>query len=301
MALTITSSTYKGEHAGLYINAALQAAESLANVTVRENVNYKEVINKVAGANLIKDRSCDFTENSATLTLTEKVLEVEPFQINIDLCKKTMLSDWAHAQRYGAWNSGGSDEFTGFVMSYLSDSISDSVESSLWTGTTATSGQFSGFTTASVGMFAVDTGTTGSSASAAYSASNIIANLGQLAADIPSNIYGKEDLYLYMNKKTYRFYISAISALSAFPFNHMGQYTPEFEGLKIAVSPGMPDNQIVAAQKSNLFFGTSLSSDLSEVRVLDMAALDGSDNVRVVAKWTAGCQIGVGSDVTWQQ
>ena len=282
MALTITSSSYAGKHAGAYVNAALQTAASLEYMTIRENVNYKEVLNKVAGANLVKDASCDFTENSATLTLTESVLFVEPFQINIDVCKTTMISDWASEQQ---------DDFVAYAMGYLSDSIADSVESSIWTGTTGTSGQFDAVATGSM---------TASSASAAYTAANIIANLQTLAADIPANVYGKEDLYIYMNKKTYRFYVSAISALSAFPFNHMGQYTPEFEGIKIAVCPGIADNKMFAGTKSNLFFGTSLNSDLTAVKVLDMENLDGSNNVRMVAKWTAGVQTGVASDFTYQ-
>jgi len=287
MALTITSSSYAGEHAGLYLNAALQQAESLKYLTVRENVNYKEVLNKVAGAHLVKDLSCDFNQtadgsNTSTLTLTEQVLEVEPFQINIDVCKKTMLSDWSYNQ---------SDDFVAFAMSYLSASIADSVETSIWQGNTSTSGQFNGISA---------TGMVADSASAAYTAANIIANLGALAAAIPSAVYGKDDLYIYMNKKTYRFYINAISALSAFPFNHMGQYTPEFEGIKIAVCPGIQDDVMYAGQKSNLFFGTSLQSDLSEVRMLDMAELDGSDNLRMVAKWTAGVQVGVPSDFVKQ-
>jgi len=287
MALTITSSSYAGEHAGLYVNAALQQAESLKYLTVRENVNYKEVLNKVAGAHLVKDLSCDFNQtadgsNTSTLTLTEQVLEVEPFQINIDVCKKTMLSDWSYNQ---------SDDFVAFAMSYLSASIADSVETSIWQGNTSTSGQFNGISA---------TGMVADSASAAYTAANIIANLGALAAAIPSAVYGKDDLYIYMNKKTYRFYINAISALSAFPFNHMGQYTPEFEGIKIAVCPGIQDDVMYAGQKSNLFFGTSLQSDLSEVRMLDMAELDGSDNLRMVAKWTAGVQVGVPSDFVKQ-
>ena len=283
MALTITSSSYAGKHAGLYVNAALKTAASLDYMTVRENVNYKEVVNKVAGANLVKDASCDFTENSATLTLTESVLFVEPFQINIDVCKTTMLSDWSHEQQ---------DDFVAFSMGYLSDSIADSVEHSIWQGTTGTSGQFDKLATGSM---------TASSASAAYTAANIIANLQTLAADIPANVYGKEDLYIYMNKKTYRFYISAISALSAFPFNHMGQYTPEFEGIKIAVCSGIADNVMYAGEKSNVFFGTSSQSDmLTSVKVLDMENLDGSNNVRMVCKWTAGCQTGVASDFTYQ-
>jgi|TARA_R100000700_G_C3176609_1_gene151583 hypothetical protein len=284
MALTITSSSYNGVHAGAYVSAALKTAASLDYMTIRESVNHKEVINKVAGANLVKDATCDFTENSATLTLTESVLFVEPFQINIDVCKKTMLADWSYHQE---------DDFMAYAISYLTDSIADSIEHSIWQGTTGTSGQFDKLATGSM---------TASSASAAYTAANIVANLQTLAANIPANVYGKDDLYIYMNKKTYRFYISAISALSAFPFNHMGQYTPEFEGIKIAVCPGIADNVMYAGEKGNAFFGTStgIDMDYTSVKVLDMENLDGSNNVRMVAKWTAGVQTGVASDFTYQ-
>ena len=178
MALTITSSTYAGKHAGLYVNAALRTASSLDYMTVRENVNYKEVVNKVAGANLVKDADCAFTENSATLTLTESVLLVEPFQINIDVCKRnisaSMLQDWSHDQ---------SDDFVAFCMTYLADSIADSVENSIWQGSTGTSGQFDAVATGSMNA---------NSASGAYTAANIIANLGTMAADIPTAVYGKD-------------------------------------------------------------------------------------------------------------
>ena len=285
MGLTITSSSYAGEHAGLYISAALKQAKSLEYLTVRENVNYKEVVNKVAGANLVKDGTCDFNEQSAALTLTESVLEVEQFQVNLDVCKKTMLSDWAYAQQ---------DDFVAYAASYLADSIADSVESSIWQGATSTNGQFDKLATGSM---------TSSSAGGAFisgsGTGNIITELGTLVSNIPTAVYGKDDLYIYMNKKTYRLYISAISALSAFPFNHMGQYTPEFEGIKIAVCPGIADNVMYAGQRSNVFFGTSLSSDLTEISVLDMANLDGSQNVRMVARWTAGVQVGVASDFVY--
>ena len=285
MGLTITSSSYAGEHAGLYISPALKQAKSLEYITIRENVNYKEVVNKVVGADLVKDGTCAFNEQSAALTLTESVLEVEQFQVNLDVCKKTLLSDWAYAQQ---------DDFVAYATSYLATSIADSVENSIWQGSTGTSGQFDKIATGSM---------TSSSAGGAFisgsGTGNIITELGTLASNIPTAVYGTEDLFIYMNKKTYRLYLSAISALSAFPFNHMGQYTPEFEGIKIAVCPGIADNVMYAGQKSNLFFGTSLSSDLTEISVLDMANLDGSQNVRMVARWTAGVQVGVASDFVY--
>ena len=283
MALTINSSSYAGEHAGLYINAALRQAKSLEYMTVRENVNYKEVINVASGA-LLKDSTCNFDEQSTTLAFAESVLEVEQFQVAQEICRKTLLSDWAHSKE---------DDLVAYAMSYMAQTIADGVEFSIWQGNTSNSGQFNKLATGSM---------TSSSAAGAFTAAsgtgNIITELGTLVAAIPTAVYMKDDLYIYMNKKTYRLYVNAISALSAFPFNHMGQYTPEFEGVKIAVCPGIADNEMFAGQASNIFFGTSASSDLTEVQVVDMQPF-GEQNVRMVARFTAGVQVGVAADFVY--
>ena len=62
----------------------------------------------------------------------------------------------------------------------------------------------------------------------------------------------------------------------------------------------MIDNQMVFAQSSNLFFGTDLLSDSTRISLLDMAPLDGSDNINLVARYTAGVVAGVGADVVRQ-
>jgi hypothetical protein len=70
-----------------------------------------------------------------------------------------------------------------------------------------------------------------------------------------------------------------------------------FEGIKVQLAPGMPSNHIVAGEASNLYFGTGLLSDHNEVKVLDMGDLDGSQNVRVIMRFTSGVQYGIGSDL----
>ena len=70
-----------------------------------------------------------------------------------------------------------------------------------------------------------------------------------------------------------------------------------FQGVPLFVAPGLGDNVMVAAETSNLYFGTSLLSDHQEVKVLDMSDLDGSDNVRVVMRFTAGVQYGSVEDI----
>ena len=303
MAFNVTSN-YSGGVFGQYISAALKEAKSLEGLTVLENIKLKQSIRKMAGSSLVADAECDFTP-AGTLDLTEAVLTPKNLQINVDLCKLTLLSGWeAEEMKAGAFNRTA-PTFDQYVLSYFGELIADSVEGSIWSGAAATAGQFEGFLTATTGAFAVNgnvvqTDNTGG-AGTAYSATNIISNLQTLVAGIPANVYGRDDLRIYMNMKSYRFYVSAISTLGYVnAYNMNGDYVPVFEGITIQPCPGMPDNQLVAAETSNLFYGTDLLSDDTNIKMLDMTQLDGSDNMRVVAKFSGGVQIGIGADAVQQ-
>ena len=298
MAFTVTSN-YAGKAFGQYISAALKEAKSLEGLTVLENIKYKSNIRKMAGASLVADATCDFND-AGTLAITESVLTPKNLQINVDLCKKELLEGFeSEEMKAGAFNRTA-PTFDQYVLAYFGEIIADSVESSIWSGA-GTAGTFTGFLTDTTGAFAVNGNVVASSASAAYTAANIIANLQTLVADIPANVYGRDDLRIYMNMKTYRFYISAISTLGYVnAYNMNGDYVPVFEGITIQPCPGMPDNKMVAAETSNLFYGTDLLSDDTNIKMLDMTQLDGSDNMRVVAKFSGGVQVGIGADVVSQ-
>ena len=96
MAFT-TTSNYAGKAAGFYISAALKEAKSLDYLTIMENIKYKSNIQRMAGSAVVADATCDFTD-AGTLALTEKVLEPKNLQINLDLCKKTLLDSWEAMQ-----------------------------------------------------------------------------------------------------------------------------------------------------------------------------------------------------------
>ena len=302
MAFT-TTSNFSGKAAGFYISAALKEATSLDFLTIIENVKFKSNIQRMAGSGVVADATCDFTD-AGTLALTEKVLEPKNLQINLDLCKKTLLDSWEALQMRAGAGAPPPPSFEDYVISYMGEIIADATEESIWEGT-AVAGKFNGFLGAATGFLlpGVDATVIQSSASAAYDASNIIANLQTLTADMAANIspiLRKEDLYIYMNSKTYAFYVSAVSTLGYVnAYNMNGDYEPVFEGYKIAVCPGMADNQLVAAEKSNMFFGTDLLSDATRIDLIDMA-FTGSDNMRLVARYSAGVQTGVGADIVRQ-
>jgi len=304
MATSITT-TYQGEFAGKYISAALLSADTIegGGITVKPNVKYKEVMKTLSTNALVKDAACDFADQS-TVTLAERVLQPEEFQVNLELCKKDFHNDWEAIQMgYSAFDSLP-PSFADFLIGHIAAKVAQKTEETIWTGVTANAGEFDGFAT----LLAADAtvidvvGTT-------VTAANVIDELGKVVDAIPTSVYGKEDLYIYVSQNIARAYVRALggfgaSGLGANGVNNAGTTWYNggdlaFDGVKLFVCSGMADNDMVAAQKSNLFFGTGLLADHNEVKLIDMADLDGSHNVRVVMRFTSGVQYGIGADIVY--
>ena len=306
---TITGSTFAGKAAGFYISAALKEAKSIEFLTLMENVKFKQVIQRMShgvdgsGNGVVRNSTCDFT-GAGKLELTEKVLQVKDLQVNMDLCSLNLLSSWEALEKRAGAGAPPPASFDDYVISYIGEIIANHAENNIWTGTGATNGEFEGFLTATTGAFAVDGTVHADTATAPYDVNNIIANLQSLTAAMASNLNSaltKDDLYIYMNAKTYALYVSAVSTLGYVnAYNMNGDYETVFEGYKIAVCPGMPNNQMVAAERSNLFLGADLISDTTRINLLDMSQLDGSSNISLVCKYAMGIQLGVGTDIVHQ-
>jgi len=311
---TSITSTYAGEFAGKYISAALLSGVTLdrGGIEIKPNVKYKEVIKKIAtDANVIKDATCDFTDTAA-ITLTERILQPEEFQVNLELCKKDFRSDWeAVSMGYSAFDNLP-PKFSDYLIGHVSGLVAEKTENNIWSGVNANAGEFDGFET----LLAAD-GDVIDVAKAVVTSSNVIAELGKIVDAIPSALYGKEDLFIYVSQNIARAYVRAlggfgilenaagsenVSSIGANGVANQGTMwwqngALSFDGVKLFVANGLVDNHAVAAEKSNLFFGTGLLSDHNEVKLIDMADLDGSQNVRVVMRFTAGVQYGIGSDI----
>jgi len=304
---TSITTTYAGEFAGKYISAALLSGSTIANggIEVKPNVKYKEVLKKIATDAIVKDATCDFTATS-TVTLTEKILQPEEFQVNLQLCKKDFKSDWEAVQMgYSAFDSLP-PAFADFLLSHVAAKVAEKTEQNIWKGVTANAGEFNGFAT----LLSLDAALPAAQevAGTTVTAANVVAQLGLLVDAIPASLYGKEDLYLYVSQNIARAYVRALggfgaSGLGANGTNTMGTQwfnngSLSFDGIKIFVANGLAANTAIAAEKSNLFFGTGLMADSNEVKVIDMADIDGSENVRVVMRFTAGVQYGIVEDIT---
>jgi hypothetical protein len=298
---TITSSSYAGEFAGKYLAAALLSADTLdsGTVTILPNVKYKAAMKVGSFANLVRSADCDFDDSTSTMTLTEKVLTPAELQVNLQICKKELHADWEAAQMGFSAFDELPPLFSDFVIAQVAAEVANATETSIWSGSTG-EGSFDGFDT----LLTADGGADVTAAS--VDSTNVILQLGAIVDAIPSTVYGKEDLNLYVSSNIARAYVRALGGFVATiggagtdnkgsQWYNGGQLS--FEGINIVVAKGLADNTAIAAQKSNLFFGTGLLDDRNEVKVIDMADLDGSQNVRVVMRYTAGVQYGVRGDI----
>ena len=307
MATSVSvTTTYSGEFAGKYVSAALLSGSTIANggIEVKPNVKFKEVLKKVATDAIVKDATCDFDATS-TVTLTERILQPEEFQVNLQLCKSSFKSDWEAVQMgYSAFDSLP-PAFADFLLAHVASKVAEKTEQNIWRGVTANAGEFNGFTR----LLTLDAALPAAQevAGTTVTAANVVAELGKIVDAIPASLYGKEDLYLYVSQNIARAYVRALggfgaSGLGANGTNTMGTQwfnngSLSFDGVKIFVANGLASNIAIAAQKSNLYFGTGLLSDQNEVKVIDMADIDGSENVRVVMRFTAGVQYGNVEDI----
>ena len=290
---TITGSTYAGEFAGKYLGAALLSADTLDKgaITILPNVKYKAAMKVGTFANLVRSADCDFDSSTSTLTLTEKVLTPTELQINLSICKRELKSDWEAAQMGFSAFDELPPLFSDFVIARVAAEVAKATEVSIWQGS-AGEGNFDGFET----LLTADSDVVDVTA-VTVTTSNVIAQLQAIVDAIPSGVYGKDDLTIYVSQNIAKAYVGAQAALGYRDLYHVGQTEMNFQGIPLFATGGLADNTAVAAQKSNLFFGTGLLDDRNEVKVIDMADLDGSQNVRVVMRYTAGVQHGIGSDI----
>ena len=302
---TSITTTYAGEFSGKYIAAALLSAPTLekGGMTIMPNVKYKQVIKRVATDDIIKNATCDYDPTS-TITLTEKVLQPESFQVNLTLCKSDFRSDWDAIQMgYSAFDVLPKS-FADFLIAHAAEKVAAGMETSIWQGVNATAGQFAGIMTqlttdAALPAAQEVTGTT-------VTASNVITELGKIVDACPAALYGKEDLKIYVSSNIYRAYVRALggfaaSGVGANGYDNKGTNQSlndlYFDGVPVFLANGLAANTALLSQTSNLYFATGLMNDMNEVRVIDMADNDGSQNVRVVMRFTADAKYGFASDV----
>jgi len=307
MATTTTITTsYDGEMSIPYISAALLEANSIAQngIMVKSNIKYKEKFRVFATDGLVSDSTCDFTDTS-TITTVEREIAPKEFQVNLQFCRKTFRNDWdAMSMGVGAFDNIPKN-FSDYLLGYVAAKVSATIESNIWHGVDG-AGTFDGL----VNLMTADATVTDvvgvSIGAGGITAANVTTELGKVVDAIDNNLYNNPNLRLYVSQNVYRAYVRALggfgaAGLGAAGVNSQGNNQAfgdlMFDGVKIFVANGLNANYIVAGLTDNFMFGCGLLNDNQQAKVLDMADLDGSENVRVIMRYTAAVQYGIGSEL----
>jgi hypothetical protein len=193
--------------------------------------------------------------------------------------------------------------FQDYLLGYVAAKVATKNETNIWHGATASAGQYDGLVTlATADATVLDVvGTT-------VTAANVITELGKVVDKIPASLYGDADLKIFVSQSVARAYVRALGGFSVAATANAGVdgkgttwYNGgeglSFDGVQLFVANGLTANYMMAAKSDNLWFGTGLLSDLSFAKVLDMEDLDGSQNVRVILRYTAAVQYGIGKEI----
>jgi hypothetical protein len=300
MPTTVDNTTnYSGKFAGEYIKAAFYANDSLQAITVKENIEYRQVVKKIVDNVTFADATCAFTP-TGTVDITERYLTLKKLQFQQEVCKNEFLNDYIAKD---IQNGSLGTALTEGLISTMLAGISQNNENLIWTGNGANAGEYDGLLQL-IGADA-DNDINFVATPVAITSANVISKVQALIAAAPLAVKkATEKPVIYMSYDVWENYMYAQLGTGYATYLTTGpEVQKTFMGLfQIAVCPGMPASTMIMAQPSNLWFGTNLVSDWNNVQVVDMGQW-AEDNVRFSAKFYAGTQYGVGADIaaysTW--
>ena len=265
MAEPTITTTYAGQFASRYISAALLSPSTIDNggVTVLPNVKFKEVLQNVATSTLLANATCDFDATGSTVTLTEKILQTNDLQVNMQLCKSQFFNTWQSAEMGASQFSDLPKSFSDYLLGYVAGKVAAEMETTLWSGAAGAAGGLTdgGFTVLALAQ------APGANiiAPAAITALNVIDELGKVVDKINSetNIYGHEDTRIFVSRNVMAAYVRALGGFAA----NVGANGVDnrgtmwyadgsgvsFDGIKLFMAEGLANDRMVAAQISNLY------------------------------------------------
>lgn len=304
---TVSNNTYAGELALPYL-APVTSANSIEKgyLTALAGIRNKAVVSTLTSSNPIIASTCDVSSGDH-LTLDESVLTTTDVMVNESICRGTLYPTWVASQMNGNRN-GEPTDFIDFAAATVAGKAAEQVENML----------YSGSTTLGVGLVS-DDGTidnTGVQAGRLYLAANYIdlggvltkanieakleATYNLAVANCPG-VLTRDDVQILLSPKSYGLYMQHLSGVLGVG-GYLNQGTNQayaeitYLGVPVNMAYGMTNDAIILARKSNLFVGTNLGTDATEVSIIPRYQYDGSDMIQMVMRFGIGVQVGIKSD-----
>jgi hypothetical protein len=292
----VNNQTYTGKQAEEFYTAALQANKTWGNVRVMPGIKNGMKLNPVSFSNVLTADACGF-EDAATITVNPKTVAVCDLKINLEDCYQTFEQMWLSEKlRAGAQNGLEIPAtFEEFIVTQIIKRAGREAEELFWNGDTAGSPEdlCNGLLTKfKADATVVDvTGTT-------LTTSNIVAEIGKGYAAIPNEVRGSEDLRIFLNSKTAALFKQKLAETSL-EVNVNKNPDLNFIDVPMVVVNGIPDNEYVIAEISNLWWLTDLEADYGNIRLISLYETLGESKFRLVGRMKHGADYGFGSQIVY--
>lgn len=297
MAL-VDNTVFTGRDAEGFYSAALLSGPSKSLLTLIPNVKSKIKLASFDLGNILQDADCTFNATGEG-TLAQKSFEVCAIKINLEYCKRTFETNYLSEQlRAGSNNPEVMPiSMEQYLLDLTARKVSADLETIVWQGNTTGATYPINVCDGLIFKFSADTNVIKPSGFT-LTLTNIISATTLVYNAIPTTVFTKPDLKIFMGVAAAKLYRQAIAAASSEAY-YVGAKTLDFLGIEIIEAPGMPANTIVAGALSNMFLLTDLESDFEDVRIIPMLDVIGQPTVRLIASFKFGVDYYFGAEIVY--
>jgi len=132
-------------------------------------------------------------------------------------------------------------------------------------------------------------------------ATNIIAEISKVVTAIPKAMKKtkkREKVGIAISIVAEELYREALAANSPVHYYNMPlDDMLTFNGWKLFVLDGLPDDMMCFADFENIWLGTDLFEDYGDIKLIPMADTTGDDKIRIKARFKIGVNFGVSEEV----
>lgn len=293
----ITDNTnYAGKDLIDFYSKALLEGASKGTFRVIPGVKSKVQVPRYDAGQIIKDASCTWSA-AGEGTLSQKSMEACSKDIQLELCTTTFESNFLGEYLRAGHNNGevAPQVFVDYMVGQVRDKVQNDLEIAVWQGNATGETYPQNICDGLLKKFGADvnvidvTGVT-------LTLSNIIAEVTKVYEAIPATVINNPELKIYVSDNAYRLYQQAIAAASNEAY-YVGAKEPNFLGIPLHWSPGMPANRMVAAASDNLVLLTDLLGDEEELSIIPQRDKSGTRTVRVVGGFKFGVDFLVAEEI----